>query len=103
MSISRHIVTNHLLHFLALDRSDPKKFQILQLIAALLQWTEGRIYLTLFIDVPSSSDIAFMDRSTRTSGTLKTGDVYYYTQRPKDAELVGPPHAEHPVIGSRCL
>jgi len=33
-------VTNHFLHFLALDRSDPKKFQILQLIAALLSWTE---------------------------------------------------------------
>lgn len=38
---NRHIVTNHLLHFLALDRSDPRKFQILQLIAALLQWTDG--------------------------------------------------------------
>lgn len=36
-----HIVTNHLLHFLALDRSDPKKFQILQLIAALLGWDDG--------------------------------------------------------------
>jgi hypothetical protein len=34
------IVTNHLLHFLALDRTDPKKFQILQLIAALLGWTD---------------------------------------------------------------
>ncbi len=33
-------MTNHLLHFLALDRSDPKKFQILQLIAALLGWTD---------------------------------------------------------------
>ena len=39
--ISRQIVTNHFLHFLALDRSDPKKFQILQLIAALLAWTDG--------------------------------------------------------------
>ena len=38
----RHLVTNHLLHFLALDRSDPKKFQILQLISALLGWTDGR-------------------------------------------------------------
>ncbi|KIW66860.1 hypothetical protein PV04_06152 [Phialophora macrospora] len=39
-NVDRQIVTNHLLHFLALDRSDPKKFQILQLIAALLGWTE---------------------------------------------------------------
>lgn len=36
----RQIITNHLLQFLALDRSDPKKFQILQLIAALLSWTD---------------------------------------------------------------
>ncbi len=36
----RHIVTNHFLHFLALDRSDPKKFQVLQLIAALLGWSD---------------------------------------------------------------
>lgn len=40
-NVDRQIVTNHFLHFLALDRSDPKKFQILQLIAALLGWTEG--------------------------------------------------------------
>lgn len=33
-------MTNHFLQFLALDRSDPKKFQILQLIAALLNWTD---------------------------------------------------------------
>jgi hypothetical protein len=35
-------VTNHFLQFLALDRSDPKKFQILQLIAALLNWTDAQ-------------------------------------------------------------
>jgi len=39
-NIDRQIVTNHFLQFLALDRSDPKKFQILQLIAALLNWTD---------------------------------------------------------------
>ena len=38
--LDRQIVTNHLLHFLALDRSDPKKFQVLELIALLLGWTE---------------------------------------------------------------
>jgi len=40
MIICRQIVTNHVLQFLALDRSDPKKFQILQVIAGLLNWTE---------------------------------------------------------------
>ncbi|KAI8634166.1 hypothetical protein F5Y19DRAFT_470338 [Xylariaceae sp. FL1651] len=39
-SIDRQIVTNHFLQFLALDRSDPKKFQILQVIAGLLNWTD---------------------------------------------------------------
>ncbi|POS83007.1 hypothetical protein EPUL_004534, partial [Erysiphe pulchra] len=39
-NIDRQIVTNHFLHFLALDRSDPKKFQVLQLIASLLNWTD---------------------------------------------------------------
>ncbi|KAI9738501.1 MAG: hypothetical protein M1818_005398 [Claussenomyces sp. TS43310] len=39
-NVDRQIVTNHFLHFLALDRSDPKKFQILQLIAALLNWSD---------------------------------------------------------------
>ncbi|KAI0391018.1 hypothetical protein F5Y17DRAFT_468502 [Xylariaceae sp. FL0594] len=39
-NIDRQIVTNHFLHFLTLDRSDPKKFQILQIIAGLLNWTD---------------------------------------------------------------
>lgn len=37
---NRQIVTNHFLQFLSLDRSDPKKFQILQVIAGLLNWTD---------------------------------------------------------------
>lgn len=49
-NVDRQIVTNHFLHFLALDRSDPKKFQILQLIAALLGWTEGEWSLFKAVD-----------------------------------------------------
>lgn len=41
-NVDRQLVTNHFLHFLALDRSDAKKFQVLQLIAALLGWDEGQ-------------------------------------------------------------
>jgi hypothetical protein len=33
-------VTNHLLHFLNLDRADPKRFQILQIMAGYLNWTD---------------------------------------------------------------
>ncbi|KFZ03875.1 hypothetical protein V502_10587 [Pseudogymnoascus sp. VKM F-4520 (FW-2644)] len=39
-NVDRQIVTNYFLRFLALDRSDPKKFQILQVIASLLSWSE---------------------------------------------------------------
>ncbi|KAI4261626.1 MAG: hypothetical protein L6R42_003177 [Xanthoria sp. 1 TBL-2021] len=39
-NIDKQLVTNHFLHFLGLERSDPKKFQILQIIAALLGWTD---------------------------------------------------------------
>jgi chromosome segregation ATPase len=41
-NVDRHLVTNHFLHFLQLDRSDPKKFQVLQLIAALLAWDDAQ-------------------------------------------------------------
>lgn len=39
-NVDRQLVTNHFLHFLQLDRGDPKKFQVLGLIAALLGWNE---------------------------------------------------------------
>lgn len=33
-------MTNYLIQFLSLDRSDPKKFQVLQVIAGLLNWSD---------------------------------------------------------------
>ncbi|KAL8824477.1 MAG: hypothetical protein Q9170_008141 [Blastenia crenularia] len=39
-NIDKQLVTNHFLHFLALERADTKKFQVLQIIAALLGWTD---------------------------------------------------------------
>ncbi|KAL6707895.1 hypothetical protein ACN47E_003569 [Coniothyrium glycines] len=39
-NVDRQIITNYFLHFLAIDRSDPKKFEALQLISALLGWTD---------------------------------------------------------------
>lgn len=46
-NVDRQIVTNYILHFLAIDRSDPKKFEALQLIAALLNWSDGTSYIFL--------------------------------------------------------
>jgi len=39
-NIDKQLITNHIIHFLALERSDPKKFQILTIIAALLGWSD---------------------------------------------------------------
>lgn len=41
-NVDRQIVTNYFLHFLSIDRSDPKKFEALQLISALLGWSDGK-------------------------------------------------------------
>lgn len=39
-NIYRQIVTNHLIHFLTLDRGDAKRFQVLQVMAGYLNWTD---------------------------------------------------------------
>jgi hypothetical protein len=45
-NVDRQIITNYFLHFLSIDRSDPKKFEALQLIAALLGFTDGKLAQT---------------------------------------------------------
>lgn len=50
-NVDRQIITNYFLHFLAIDRSDPKKFEALQLIAALLGWTDGTCILLSFLSL----------------------------------------------------
>ena len=47
----RQLVTNHFLHFLALERADPKKFQVLQIIASLLAWSDGKAFSRTGIEV----------------------------------------------------
>ncbi|CAF9931931.1 MAG: hypothetical protein HETSPECPRED_008221 [Heterodermia speciosa] len=39
-NIDKQLISNHVLRFLAFDRADPKKFEILQIIAALLAWSD---------------------------------------------------------------
>ncbi|KAF2732429.1 hypothetical protein EJ04DRAFT_513893 [Polyplosphaeria fusca] len=39
-TVDKQIISNYFLHFLAIDRTDPRKFEALQLIAALLVWTD---------------------------------------------------------------
>jgi len=56
-NVDRQIITNYFLHFLSIDRSDPKKFEALQLISALLGWTDGKMLLC-----PSNSIISLSIR-----------------------------------------
>lgn len=44
--VDRQLVTNHFLQFISMDRADPKKFQVLQLISALLSWSDGKFFHT---------------------------------------------------------
>ncbi|KAG8528001.1 uncharacterized protein KY384_006917 [Bacidia gigantensis] len=39
-TIDKQLITNHFMHFLAIDRADSKKFEVLQIIASLLAWNE---------------------------------------------------------------
>jgi len=41
-TIDKQLVTNNFLQFLSIDRADPKKFQVLQVMSAMLGWTEGK-------------------------------------------------------------
>lgn len=78
----RQIVTVYLLKFLTIDRSDPKKFEVLQLIADLLRWNDeereqaGLMRSTTASGVtsPSSSHLRLpsmsMPRSSSTSAAL---------------------------------
>lgn len=63
-------MTNHFLHFLALERADPKKFQVLQIIAALLGWTDGTAVLS--VRYISRMQLTYHCRAARASWSRKT-------------------------------
>ena len=79
-NVDRQIITNYFLHFLALDRSDPKKFEALQLISMLLGWTDGTFSKLLhplvyfqFVSVMAYTD---ENRTKRTSRPCATRDQF---------------------------
>lgn len=93
---SRQIITNYLLQFLSIDRSDPKRFQILQVIAGYLAWTDeqkeqaglarpGASNSTLRLPVspfhrtpstPSLNTEFFSDNASATSGKESLADLW---------------------------
>ncbi len=73
--VDRQLVTNHFLHFITLDRTDPKKFQVLQLIAALLAWNDGECAPRLdnFISLTNSIEQREQAGLTRPGASASVG------------------------------
>jgi hypothetical protein len=83
-NVDRQIITNYFLHFLAIDRSDPKKFEALQLIAALLGWTDGT-----YLHISEKKKNANLFRTTGTSRSrppwrVKQQSAHPYVALPTD-------------------
>ncbi|CAN8103762.1 unnamed protein product [Discula destructiva] len=94
--VDRQIITNYLLQFLSIDRSDPKRFQILQVIAGYLAWTDeqkeqaglarpGASHSTLRLpaspfhrtpSTPSLSTEFFSEAPSSTSGKESLADLW---------------------------
>ncbi|KAI9797825.1 MAG: hypothetical protein M1833_005328 [Piccolia ochrophora] len=86
-NVDRQIVTNHFLHFLALDRADPKKFQVLQLIAALLNWTDEQRE-TAGLSRPGASNSSLRTPLSPFSRTPSTPALSsnYFTETPTNTK-----------------
>jgi hypothetical protein len=94
----RQIVTNHLLHFLALDRSDPKKFQVLQLIAALLAWTDDEREQAGLANPKSASGTATPSALSTSFNSLRIRDMSQgYKRSPSTPNIAGNEFGESPI------
>lgn len=95
LTLQRQIITNYFLQFLSLDRSDPKRFQILQVIAGYLAWTEEqkeqaglarpgasnstlRLPVSPFHRTPSTPSLSteFFSENAPTSGKESLADLW---------------------------
>ncbi|KAK7740202.1 hypothetical protein SLS63_001402 [Diaporthe eres] len=93
--VDRQIITNYFLQFLSLDRSDPKRFQILQVIAGYLAWTDEqkeqaglarpgasnsslRLPVSPFHRTPSTPSLSteFFSENAPTSGKESLADLW---------------------------
>jgi len=71
-NVDRRLVTNVLLSFLATPRADPKRFEMLQLLASVLSWTDvEREKAGLQRAPPNASTPSFWGRSSNVSSPKK--------------------------------
>ncbi|KAL9102796.1 MAG: hypothetical protein Q9163_002114 [Psora crenata] len=91
LTLFRQLVTNHLMHFLALERGDPKKFQVLQIIANLLGWDDG--------SSPSAARPWLVtDKRTRTARGSGSGTPRCVKSEPKGPHITLASDTQHPSI-----
>lgn len=81
-------MTNHLLHFLTLDRGDAKRFQVLQVMAGYLNWTdEQREQAGLARPGASSGSLRLpLSPFHRTPSSPSLNDVFSEPTSAKDKE-----------------
>ena len=91
-NVDRQIITNYFLHFLAIDRSDPKKFEALQLISMLLGWTDG----TFCPPFSSYKSIILTHLRAKRAGRSRSPRHIVQARRP---HVAVPPHAQHALAG----
>lgn len=120
----RQIITNYLLQFLSIDRSDPKRFQILQVIAGYLAWTDEqkeqaglarpgassntlRLPASPFHRTPSTPSLntEFFSDSGSTSGKESLADLWAgflerSAEEGRSAETMGPDSRKGSVSSS---
>ena len=81
--IDKQLVTNVLLQFVSLQRGDAKKYEVLQLIASVLDWTDGAICLSCpwCVVLMNSSRAARESRATAAGHSRGRGPATSWRRR----------------------
>ncbi len=109
-NVDRRLVTNVMLSFLTTPRADPKRFEMLQLMATILSWSEDErekagLQRSASAMLPSSSSL-FWGRSTTSSPASKPAELQKTDETEVRSLLDGQshaltcPHSPSPVYGS---
>jgi chromosome segregation ATPase len=78
--IDKQLVTNVFLQFVSIQRGDTKKYEVLQLIASVLDWNDGE--LCFYTYTICTTTLLIRLRTTREGGTFTTGHSSEYELGP---------------------
>jgi hypothetical protein len=99
-NVDKQIITNYFLQFLAIDRSDPKKFEALQLISALLGWTDGTSDPSPFLHNNEFTDSLFQSNANKPASHVQEDPASPVSAFPYRHSAARPPwhHSTRPLI-----